>query len=454
MSVRLPGSLRARLVIGAIIWITIGVSAAGIFISALFRQHATALVDAEMQGHLEELASLIDVSPQGSPALYRALSDPRFSNVGSGYSWQVSRNGALLIKSISVSATNLPIPDDALALGEMRRHVMQNGPQTMIVYEQMFLHDYAKEPLRLQVNVDSSNLDAVLRTFNIALAVSLGLLAIALTGAASLQVAFGLQPMTHLGRALRAIRSGRETRLPSGLPLEVQPVVDDLNSLIDINAQMVVRARAQAGNLAHALKTPLAVMLDEADRLENQGKDESAHVILQQCHRMQRQIDYHIARARAAASRSVPGVSAPVLSAVSNIVSAMKRLYSDKAPSIDVAIDPDCVVLCDPMDLSEMLANLIDNACKWCSKRVVVAARVDDKVKQAVISVEDDGPGLPPEAREIVFQIGQRLDERIPGSGLGLPIVRDLAHLYGGEIGLNDSSLGGLRAALSLPCAA
>ena len=453
MTALLPRSLRARLITGAFIWIVIGVSAAGVFISALFRQHATALVDAEMQGHLEELASLIDVSPQGRPELYRALSDPRFSNVGSGYSWQVSRNGTLLIKSISVSAADLPIPSDALTPGEMRRLVMQNGPQTMIVYERLFSPDSAVEPLRLQVNVDSSNLDAVQRTFNISLVASLGLLAIALTSAAALQVAFGLQPMTRLARALRRIRSGKETRLPSGLPLEVQPVVDDLNSLIDINAQMVVRARAQAGNLAHALKTPLAVLTDEAFRLESHGHGGSAHVILQQCQRMQREIDYQIARARAAASRSIPGVNALVLPAVNNIVSAMNRLHSEKHPLIEVDVDPECVVLCDPMDLGEMLANLIDNACKWCRKKIVIHAAVDHRAKQAVIAVEDDGAGLPAEAREMVFQIGQRLDERVPGSGLGLPIVRDLAQLYGGEIRLEDSTMGGLRAALRLPCA-
>jgi signal transduction histidine kinase len=452
MKALLPRSLRARLVIGAVIWITVGVSAAGVFISALFSQHATALVDAEMQGHLDELASLIDISPEGRPELYRPLSDPRFSNAGSGYSWQVSRDGAVLIKSISVSRTDLPIPDDALSPGERRRHVMQDGDQTMIVHERMFLQAYAKEPLRLQVNMDSSNLDAVLRTFNISLAVSLGLLVLALTAAAALQVAFGLQPMTHLGRALRAIRSGKAAHLPRGLPLEVQPVVDDLNSLIDVNAQMVVRARAQAGNLAHALKTPLAVLTDEAYRLESHGQGASAHVILQQCQRMQRQIDYQIARARAAASRSIPGVNAPVLPAVNNIVSAMKRLHSEKDPQIDIHVGPECVVLCDPMDLGEMLANLIDNACKWCRKKVVIGARTDSLAKQAIITVEDDGPGLPAEAREMVFQIGQRLDERVPGSGLGLPIVRDLAQLYGGAVELEDSSIGGLKAALRLPC--
>jgi signal transduction histidine kinase len=452
MSVFLPRSLRARLVIGAIIWITFGVSAAGIFISALFRQHAIALVDSEMRGHLEELASLIDVNAQGGPELYRALSDPRFSQIGSGYSWQVSRQGMRLIKSTSASTDTVPIPNDSLANGEMRKLTLPNGAGTLIVYERLFSPDSSSEPLRLQVNVDSGIIDAVLRTFNISLGISLVLLAIALTAAAALQVIFGLQPMTRLGRALRMIKSGRATHLPRSFPLEVQPVVDDLNSLIDINAQMVVRARAQAGNLAHALKTPLAVMTDEAFRLDNRGQAESAQVILQQCQRMQRQIDYQIARARAAASRSVPGVSAPLSPAVSNIVSAMHRLYAAKNPRIDVDIEVNCIALCDPMDLNEMLANLIDNACKWSLKRVGISGTVDERATQAIICVEDDGPGLPLEAREMVFQIGQRLDERVPGSGLGLPIVRDLAQLYGGEIRLEHSSLGGLRAVLRLPC--
>ena len=446
-----PASLRARLLIGALIWITVGVSAAGFFISALFRQHATALVDAEMHGHLEELGSLIDIAPGGAPELYRALSDPRFSEPGSGYSWQISQDGKPLIKSTSVSTSDLPIPNDRLGTGEMRRLLMPYGRQSLIVYETEF-SPVSKGPLlRLQVNVDESILDAVLSTFNRALMISLAILVVILAGAAALQVQFGLQPMARLGQALRAIRAGKATHVPGNLPREVQPAVDDLNSLIDTNAQMVLRARAQAGNLAHALKTPLAVLTDEADRLAQRGEDDSAQVILQQCQRMQRQIDYQIARARAAASRSLPGVNAPVLPAVNTIVTAMARLYCAKQPRISVDIDPDYVAQCDPLDLSEMLANLIDNACKWCASRVAIGARPDFPAKRVIVTIDDDGPGLAPASREVVFQIGRRLDERVPGSGLGLPIVRDLARLYGGEITLSDSPIGGLRCELQLP---
>lgn len=446
-----PASLRARLLIGALIWITVGVTAAGVFISVLFRQHATALVDAEMRGHLEELGSLIDIGRDGAPELYRALSDPRFSEPGSGYSWQISRDGKPLIKSTSVSTSDLPIPNDALASGEMRRSLMQYGREALIVYETNLAPVSGGPVLRLQADVDESVLDAVLRTFNRSLMISLAILVIVLTAAAALQVKFGLQPMTRLGQALRAIRSGQATHVPGTLPREVQPVVDDLNSLIDTNAQMVLRARSQAGNLAHALKTPLAVLTDEADRLARRGADDAAQVILQQCQRMQRQIDYQIARARAAASRSLPGVNAPVLPAVNTIVTAMARLYYAKSPGISVDIDPDYVVQCDPLDLSEMLANLIDNACKWCASRVAIKAHSDLPVKRVIVTIDDDGPGLAPASREVVFQIGRRLDERVPGSGLGLPIVRDLARLYGGEITLNDSPIGGLRCELQLP---
>jgi signal transduction histidine kinase len=445
-------SLRARLIIGAAIWIAIGVYAAGIFIAALFRQFATDTVDAALRKHLEELVTLIDVDAEGFPRLYRPLSDPLFSQTDSGFSWQVSRSGKSLIKSLSASTEELPAPDDALETNEIRKLTLAGPDGPMIVFERWLLPEGSKAPpLRIQIGAESTVVDRMLPTFNIPLTFSLALLALALIAAAALQVSFGLQPMSRLRRALSAIGSGKAAKLPGNFPSEVQPLVDDLNNLIEINAEMVLRARAQAGNLAHALKTPLAVLTDEAYRLENRGQAESAAVILQQSERMQRQIDYQIARARAAASRSVPGVVAPVGPTVTNIIAAMKRLYDAKNLRIDVDVDARCVALCDPMDLNEMLANLIDNACKWAAEAVAIRGFIDEGKNQAVIAVEDDGPGLPAEAMDVVFRIGERLDEQVPGSGLGLPIVRDLAQLYGGEIRLENSMEGGLKAILTLP---
>jgi signal transduction histidine kinase len=260
-----------------------------------------------------------------------------------------------------------------------------------------------------------------------------------------------LQPMTRLRRALGAVGAGEASKLPGGFPSEVQPLVDDLNKLIEVNARMVLRARTQAGNLAHALKTPLAVLSDEAYRLRTRGEVQTSEVILQQSQRMQRQIDYQIARARAAASRSVPGIVAPVGRTVNNIIDAMVRLHGEKNLRMEVIIEVHCVALCDPMDLNEMLANIIDNACKWTSQMISIRGTVEEGGAYVAISVEDDGPGLPPDSFDVVFHVGKRLDEQVPGSGLGLPIVRDLAQLYGGEIRLENVATGGLRATLKLP---
>jgi signal transduction histidine kinase len=450
----LPKSLRARLVIGAAIWVSIGVYAAGIFITELFRQYATNLVDNGLRRDLEELMMLIDVDAGGFPHLPRPLSDPLFGQAGSGFSWQVSRDGRTLIKSLSASTEELPMASDPLDADEVRKLTLNGAGGQMTVFERLFLPDDGTLPaLRIQVGAELAVIDRMTPTFATPLAISLVLLALVLVAAAALQVSFGLQPMSRLRRVLGAIRTGAADKLPEDFPSEVQPLVDDLNNLIEINSQMLRRARAQAGNLAHGLKTPLAILTDEAYRLQRRGEIETAGVILAQSQRMQRQIDYQIARARAAASCSVPGVFADVGPTISNIVAAMRRLYDSKNLHVSIDVDAQCVVLCDPIDLNEMAANLIDNACKWAAAAITIRGILDDGKTSVVIAVEDDGPGLPAEAQERVFKIGERLDDQVPGSGLGLPIVRDLAQLYGGEISLNNSAHGGLRATLRLPAA-
>jgi signal transduction histidine kinase len=454
MNKSLLKSLRTRLVIGAAIWISVGVYAAGIFIAELFREYATSLVDNDLRRDLEELTMLIDVDASGFPHLPRPLSDPLFGQAGSGFSWQVSRSGKTLIKSLSASTEELPMASDAAEANDVRKVTLNGMRGPMTVFERLFRPDDSSlPPLRIQVGAEWAVVDRMTPTFTVPLAISLALLALVLVAAAALQVSFGLQPMSRLRRALGAIGSGAADTLPGDFPSEVQPLVDDLNHLIEINSQMLLRARAQAGNLAHGLKTPLAILMDEAYRLERRGQAEAAGVILQQTQRMLRQIDYQIARARAAASRSVPGISAQVAPTISNIVAAMRRLHASRNLHMEVDVDEKCVALCEPMDLNEMAANLIDNACKWASETVTVRGVLEDCRSSVVITVEDDGPGLPSEALERVFKIGERLDDQVPGSGLGLPIVRDLARLYGGEIVLNNSVRGGLRATLRLPIA-
>ena len=251
---------------------------------------------------------------------------------------------------------------------------------------------------------------------------------------------------------MSAVHAGHDTTVAGEYPAEVQPLVDDLNTLLHHRGEMVRRALTKAGDLAHGLKTPLAVMAQEAERASAQRPDDFADTVTQQIERMRRQIEYHLAHARAAASGATPGARCSVLTSVEGLVRTLQRLHASRGLTLDVNVPAVHTARAQREDLDEMLGNLLDNACKWAKSRVVIeSSRVSSDV---VITVDDDGRGLAPAMRGVVLQRGARADEAAPGSGLGLAIVRDLAELYGGSIALEGSPLGGVRARLVLPFAA
>jgi signal transduction histidine kinase len=258
-----------------------------------------------------------------------------------------------------------------------------------------------------------------------------------------------LLPFGRLRRQLVDLREGSGRRIEGNYPTEVQPLVTDLNSLLEHREQVVKRALAKAGDLAHGLKTPLAVLSQEADRADAAGQHEAASAITLQVDRMRRQVDYHLAQARAATPGKVPGARCPVLPAVEGLARTLQRIYAGRGLSITLEVPPEHSIRGQQEDLEEMLGNLLDNACKWAKSRVKVQSVQEQGA--VVLTVDDDGPGLPLSMRDRVLQRGVRLDEAAPGSGLGLAIVRDLAELYGGSIILDDSPMGGLRARLRLP---
>ncbi len=258
-----------------------------------------------------------------------------------------------------------------------------------------------------------------------------------------------LAPFRQLQARLAAVRDGREQRLEGGYPPEVQPLVTDLNVLLDHRAQLVQRAVAKAGDLAHGLKTPLAVLGHEAERLTQAGHFEAAAIVSQQVERMRRQIDYHLAHARAAASGSTLGATGSVLDSAQGIARTLSRLHAEKGMAIEVLVSPAHCVRAQREDLDEMLGNLLDNACKWTKSKVTIES--SEGPSGTLIVVEDDGPGIPANLRERVLQRGVRADEAAPGSGFGLAIVADLAELYRGSISIEASPLGGVRARLTLP---
>jgi signal transduction histidine kinase len=264
-----------------------------------------------------------------------------------------------------------------------------------------------------------------------------------------LQVRRGLSPINELRHRLAALHKGVDMRVGGNYPAEVQPLVDDLNALLEEREQRVARAVAKAGDLAHGLKTPLAVLAHQALQARAAGVEQLATEIEEQIDRMWRQIDYHLAHARSAASAASPAARASVAESAEGLTRALQRLHAERNLRIELDAPASHAFRGQREDLDEMLGNLLDNACKWAYSQVRLTCLKEGE--RIVIAVDDDGPGIEPSMREAVMQRGVRADEAAQGSGLGLAIVRDLAGIYGGSISLEESPMGGARTRLTLP---
>lgn len=442
-------SLRFRYITGIVVWIAIGLALTGMMVSALFRIYITQGFHDEMQVHIEELAALARVDGNGDPVLLRRLSDPRFIPPGSGFYWQVERQGHTTL--LSPSLTGRPL-SGSLARTSVKSWDITNGPTgSTLEYGMLRPVEEGGPPLRLSIASDMRLLDAILAEFHWPLGWALVGFALIMIATGAAQIAFGLRPLKRLAHAIGDVRAGRATRMAGEYPAEIRPLVVDLNSLLEANAAMVGKARIEAGNLAHGLRTPLAIILDEAERLAAAGQGESAETLIRESQKMRRQIEYQLVRARSAAVEPTPGQAASLRGSVGSILNAMKRLHAGRDIAFCCGDFPDVVLHIDAIDLGEILSNLIDNAAKWASSRVIVSWEVADPMVR--ILIDDDGKGIAPEFRTPVFAVGKRLDDDMAGSGLGLAIARDLAQIYGGTISLDDSPLGGLRVTVNLPIA-
>ncbi len=281
--------------------------------------------------------------------------------------------------------------------------------------------------------------------------ITMGILAVAFMVGGLFLVRKALAPFRTLRAGLSSVREGRSQTVEGDYPSEVQPLVHDLNALLDDRERAVARALTTAGDLAHGLKTPLAVLAQEAEQAGAAGHHELAATLRQLVERMQRQVDYHLARARATATaRAAPGLRCAVLPSVEGLVRTMRRLHAERVLTIETHVSPADEIRGRREDLDEMLGNLLDNACKWARSRVAITSSAGDDGRLS-ISIDDDGPGLEPSMRARVLQRGVRADVQVRGSGLGLAIVSELAELYGGSVTLESSLLGGTRARLELP---
>ena len=452
------GTLRRRLLLGTLAWIVLTIVVAGWGLTGLFRQHVALQFHAELRTHLDQLAAHLIIDPDGQPQLSIPQSDPRFSKPYSGLYWQIDRiapraDGTLgLLRSRSLWDNVLRLPADTPSDGEVHQHRIA-GPDRMMLglVERAVTVDDAAHPdrpaYRLVVAANEQQMAEPIEDFNNILWLSLGLLGGGLALAAVIQVLIALGPLKRLSHALTNVRSGGTARLEGRFPGEVAPLVKEFNTVLEANEEIVKRARTQAGNLAHALKTPLSVMANAA----TSRNDDLAKLVTSQIGIARRQIDYHLSQSRVAASARLPGMRTPLLPVVEGLVRVMQRIHAERRLEIVVRTESigDTAFQGEEQDLQEMLGNVLDNACKWAKHRIEVSLDAGDG--ELRLAIDDDGGGIVEEERKRVVSRGERADENVPGSGLGLAIVEELTRLYGGRIQLLDSLLGGAKVVLILP---
>ncbi len=443
-----PNSLGFRLAAGAALWITGALVVAGMVLVGLFRDYVERGFETQLRWQLDRVAAVSEIRPGGSLKLKRLLSDPRFGTPYSGWYWQVAGPTGPVLRSRSLWDQALEI-DPASALAAEPRPYTAVGPegQQLQGLRRNITLPGSRHIYQIAVAADVTELNAAIRKFTTTLVISLATLGLGLLAAVILQVRYGLSPLRRLRAAMAAVRSGHATHLVGRFPDEVAPLADELNALLDHNAAVVERARTHVGNLAHALKTPLSVMANAVEK----RPDSLAETVGQQVAAMSGYINHHLARARTVAAGRVLGTRTDVGTVAEELKRTLTRVHVDRGVTIAVAGETDLVFLGERQDLQEMLGNLMDNACKWARAEVrVTLSRAGERLD---LRVEDDGPGLAPEARARVFDRGRRLDETVPGDGLGLAIVLAVAELYGGSVKLTESALGGLCASLDLPAA-
>jgi signal transduction histidine kinase len=459
---RLPGfrtrSIATRLFLTAAALSSVVLLVAGIFLTAYFRREAEEIFERRLDVYLRAIVADVSESGQDGRTGPGQLGDPQFELPGSGWYWQITRmdDSAHEIKaSRSLFAKQLPILSDLgvpAEVGGFRRGYAQgpDGRRLRIIERVIDVGDTGI--YLVQVAASSEEMEEQIGRFRFELMIAFGALAIALAMVAAFQVRFGLRPLLLLQRELVSIRRGERDRITGAYPSEVAPLADELNLLIGANRDILERARTQVGNLAHALKTPLSVMVNEADA----APSPLAEKVGEQARIMRDQISFYLDRARAAARGGALGTATQIAPCVEALLRTFTKIYSDRGVAFCGATGQELRFLGERQDLEEMIGNLLDNAGKWAESSVVITVAAEPTTTGSnrgavVVTIDDDGPGLAPHLRAQATERGRRLDETKPGSGLGLSIVVDLAAAYGGALELDDSPSGGLRARLRLP---
>ncbi len=455
-----PNSLSLRLILSsALVSIVLLVSAA-LLLAGLFQAALERNFDARLRAVLDGLLANVEIGENGAPTMPGQLADTRFSLPLSGWYWQVEpprgknlpglASESLLEQRLKPNTTLFASrgPDGIVSF-----YLNDSNGTRLRAIEQAFKLPGSEDNFSFLVAGNFDELKGEIGAFRNTLFAVLAALGLGLSAAVFIQVKFGLRPLQKMQERLTAIREGGAERLDGKFPREIQPVADELNLLIQSNSEIIDRARTQVGNLAHALKTPLSVLTNEAGA----RKGPLAAMVKGQVEVMRDQVSLYLDRARRAARAQGLGAVTAVEPVLDGLARTLQRIYHDKEIDIRVTCEPGLKFRGEKQDFEEMAGNLCDNACIWAKGRVAVSAGHLDKTVGGrawmILCVDDDGPGVPEEKRAEVLKRGRRLDETKPGSGLGLSIVRETAGMYNGSLTLDHAPLGGFRIQLKLPAA-
>ncbi len=447
-------SLGKRLFVSAAVCCALVLMLAGVGLTTFYRRSAERGFDERLSVYIKELIADLAAPPETERQAIGDLGEPRFDLPLSGWYWQIIRldgerptirASRSLVGGQLPKLLDQPIPPNARGIRES--YISGPDDRSLRILEREI--DVGEDGrFTVAVAAPSDELDADIRDFRFALTMTFVLLGLALVASTIVQVRFGLRPLARLRSAVGLVRTGETPRIVGQYPPDLAPLAGELNLLIDANHEILDRARTQVGNLAHALKTPLSVMLNEAEA----GEGHLAETVKSQAAVMRDQVQYYLDRARAAALSGALGGVTEVVPSLDALIRTFAKISQGRGIAGSHSVSTGVRFRGDRQDFEEMLGNLLDNAFKWAESTVAVSLDPAPAGSgRIVLLIDDDGPGLPDDARADMLKRGRRLDEGTPGSGLGLSIVVDLAKLHGGELSLERSPLGGLRARLTLP---
>ncbi|QPC88660.1 histidine kinase [Mesorhizobium sp. NBSH29] len=449
-----PRSLSLRIIALSTIWAIVALIIISTIISTLYRQANERGFNSLLSAHLFNLISTVSVSQSGALAGSVDLGDLRFSEPESGWYWSVEPvSGGLTGRLRSLSMTDvIPSPEPSIVPFdyEFRRTYKADGldGEELQVLESEFVLDASNRVARFRVMGNRTEMESEIRTFVSRLFGYLALFGVGMIAINAIAIMLGLRPLARVREALANVREGTAARLAGTFPAEIQPLADETNALIENNKRIVERARTQVGNLAHSLKTPLAVLLNESRIMGG----EKGRLIEAQASAMQQQLDYYLQRARIAAQRDSVVYRTPLAQSLARMVRVMEKLNPEARITLALPLD-DILFAGEREDFEEIVGNLLENAMKWGRRQVDVSLHPIQGAGSFELSIEDDGPGIPEDKAREALKRGRRLDETKPGTGLGLAIVSDLIGEYGGKLSLERSTLGGLKASVQLPTA-